>query len=100
MPRTRKWSRCIGDYSEKVTQAVLGESSKLRKQAEVILLKRGVKVEELRKRLHQSPFATANACVGCHSDVCANWAKTRHRHAIDSLKKTKQEYDPSVWAAT
>ena len=81
-------------YNEKVTQAVLGESSKLRRQAEVILLKRGVDIDEARKRLRKSPFATATACEDCHSDIEENWTQTRHAHAIDSLKKTKQEYDP------
>ena len=81
-------------YNENVTQAVLGESSKLRRQAEVILLKRGVNIDEARKRLHKSPFATARACEDCHSDIEENWARTRHSYAIDSLKKTKQEYDP------
>lgn len=81
-------------YSEAVTSAVLAESSKLRAQGEEMLAKRGVDVAAARTRLRKSPFAGDKACQDCHEDVHKSWAATRHSRAIESLKSTKQEFDP------
>ncbi|MCX6344752.1 MAG: multiheme c-type cytochrome [Armatimonadetes bacterium] len=81
-------------YSGNVTKAVLTESKKFLDQAEVILVKRGLNPDDMRKRLRKSPYATSEACKDCHSEVYEKWSASRHARAIDNLKDTRQEYDP------
>ncbi len=82
------------EYNEKVKKAVLVNSEKLKKDTEARLLKRGFNVDEMRKRLHRSPFATAEKCRDCHSDAYESWKSTGHASAITTLEKTNQDYDP------
>lgn len=82
------------DYNEKVKQAVLASGSKIRQDMEAILIKRGIKPEEVRTRLRKSPFVTSEQCKTCHEDICRSWEETRHAHAMSTLEKVKQEYDP------
>lgn len=82
------------NYNEKVKQAVITASAKFKKEAETLLVKRGLNLTEMRKRLRKSPFATAEKCADCHSDICESWSKTRHAHAMATLEKNHQEFDP------
>lgn len=86
--------KIYADYNAKVKDAVLGQSARLRKGTEAILVKRGLNLEEMRKRLHKSPFATADKCKDCHEEAYDVWAKSRHSHAMATLKKTHQDFDP------
>ena len=82
------------EYNEKVKQAVLINSAKLQEDAEARLIKRGFNPEEMRKRLRNSPFATAQRCKDCHEKVYESWSESRHARAIADLEKTNQDYDP------
>ena len=82
------------DYNEKVKDAVLNNSISFKTKAETVLIKRGMDIQSMRTRLHKSAYATSEKCKDCHSDVYENWSKTRHSHAMSTLVKVKQEYDP------
>lgn len=86
--------RMYDSYNEKVKNAVLSQSAKFKKNAEELLVKRGLNLAEMRKRLKKSPFATADQCKMCHPDIHKSWSKTRHAHAMTTLEKSHQEYDP------
>ena len=86
--------KIYADYNSKVREAVLSQSAKVREGAEAMLIKRGLNPEEMRKRLHKSPFATADKCKDCHEEEYNIWAKSSHSHAMATLEKTHQEYDP------
>ncbi|MCE5199779.1 MAG: multiheme c-type cytochrome [Armatimonadota bacterium] len=81
-------------YNEKVTQGVLSASKKFKEKSETLLIKRGLNPDEIRKRVHRSPFATAETCKACHADIYENWSKSRHSHAMASLEKMGQSFDP------
>lgn len=82
------------DYSEKVKQATLASATAFKKQAEAMLTKRGLNLTEMRQRLRKSAFATAAKCKDCHPEIYQIWSDSRHAHAMASLQKTHQEYDP------
>ena len=82
------------DYNEKVKQAVLSKSGGLKRDVEVMLIKRGLDPEQMRKRLRKSPYVTAEKCKDCHLDIYESWAKSRHAHAMSTLEKNHQEFDP------
>lgn len=82
------------DYNKKVKQAVLASGDKIRQDLEAALIKRGVKLDEVRASLRKSPFATSEQCKTCHEDIYESWSKTRHAHAMATLEKVKQDYDP------
>jgi len=82
------------DYSEKVKQATLKSASAFKKQAEAMLTKRGLNIVEMRQRLRKSVFATAAKCKDCHPEIYQIWSDSRHAHAMATLQKTHQEYDP------
>ncbi|MHB9036535.1 MAG: multiheme c-type cytochrome [Armatimonadota bacterium] len=82
------------DYNEKVTQTVLDESKKMQEGMEVILVKRGAKLDDMRSRLRRSPFAGDGKCKQCHSDIHESWSKSLHANAMATLDKTNQGFDP------
>lgn len=82
------------DYNAKVKQAVLTNSAKLKKDAEAMLIKRGLNPDEMRKRLHRSPFATSEKCKDCHKSIYDNWSQSKHATAMADLEKVNQDYDP------
>ena len=81
-------------YNEKVKAAVLASSSQFKKIAEGMLAKRGLNLAEMRQRLHKSPFATAAKCKDCHPQIHLIWSGSDHSHAMATLQKTHQDYDP------
>jgi hypothetical protein len=40
-------------------------------------------------------YAGTNACGACHPAALAHWAKTKHAHAVESLRKKGREKDPA-----
>lgn len=40
-----------------------------------------------------SSFVTSAACAPCHTAAFEAWAKSRHSHAIETLKQQKKEFD-------
>jgi len=82
------------DYNEKVKQATLAGASLFRQNAEAMLAQRGLNIADMRKRLHKSPFVTAGKCKDCHPEIYEIWSTSQHARAMDTLKKTHQEYDP------
>jgi 2',3'-cyclic-nucleotide 2'-phosphodiesterase (5'-nucleotidase family) len=82
------------DYSEKVTQAVLDESKKMKSDMEVLLVNRGANLNEIRSHLRKSPFSGDGKCKECHADIHETWSKSLHAHAMETLDKTKQSFDP------
>ena len=82
------------EYNTKVKDAVLTASAKFKKDMEDMLKKRGINLEQIRTRLRKSPFVTANKCKECHKEIYEIWSKSRHAKAMETLKKTKQEFDP------
>lgn len=82
------------EYNAKVKEAVLTNTAKLKKDAEALLIKRGLNPDAMRKRLRVSPFATAEKCKDCHKEIYDAWTQSRHANAIIALEKMKQDYDP------
>jgi 2',3'-cyclic-nucleotide 2'-phosphodiesterase (5'-nucleotidase family) len=82
------------DYNQKVKSAVLAQSGQLKTDAEALLKKRGLNLEQMRARLRKSPFVTAGKCKECHPEIYEIWTNSRHAKAMDTLKKTNQEFDP------
>ena len=82
------------DYNRKVEAAVLSAAGEFRSKAEAMLAGRGLNLVEMRKRLRKSPFATAERCKTCHTQIHESWSKTRHAHAMATLERTHQDYDP------
>lgn len=81
-------------YSESVKKATLENSAGFKKSAEAMLAKRGLNLVEMRQRLRKSPFATSEKCKDCHPQIHEIWSSSRHAHAMATLSKTKQDYDP------
>lgn len=81
-------------YNQKVKDTVLTQTTELRTKAEAILVKRGMNLQEMRQRLYKSPFATAEKCKSCHEAAYDAWVKSRHAHAMATLEKAQQEFDP------
>ena len=81
-------------YNEKVKQAVISSASGFKKSAEAILTKRGLDLTQMRQKLRKSPFAGSEKCKDCHPTVYETWSASRHSHAMATLQKTKQEFDP------
>ena len=82
------------EYSRKVKEAVLSFSREFESSAETMLAKRGLNLVEMRKRLRKSSLATADRCKTCHSSIHESWSKSRHAHAMATLEKTHQDFDP------
>lgn len=81
-------------YNDNVAKAVLAESKKIKQDMEVMLISRGANLDEMRKKLHKSPFAGDAQCKTCHSDIHESWSKSLHAQAMATLNKTKQGFDP------
>lgn len=81
-------------YNEDVKNAVIASSAAFKKQAEALLTKRGLNLVQMRERLHKTTYATAAKCVDCHPQIHQIWSESRHARAMDTLRKTKQEFDP------
>lgn len=81
-------------YNERVKRSVLTASAKIKQEMEALLSGRGMNLVEMRKRLHVSPFATAEKCRDCHAETHAKWSTSRHAKAVSTLAGTDQEYDP------
>ncbi len=86
--------RIYDAYNEDVKTAVLASSAAFKKQAEALLEKRGLNLVEMRKRLHRTNYAGAAACAECHPEISQIWSESRHARAAETLRKTKQEFDP------
>jgi hypothetical protein len=82
------------EYNTKVKDAVLTASAEFKKTSETLLKKRGLNLDEMRTRLHKSPFAAAETCKECHKEIYEIWSNSKHAHAMATLEKTHQEYDP------
>lgn len=81
-------------YNESVKKAILQNSAGFKKNAEAMLAKRGLNLTEMRQRLRKSPFATDAKCKDCHPRIYEIWSSSDHAHAMATLSKTKQEFDP------
>ena len=81
-------------YNKNVEKSVLASSASFKKQAEELLVKRGLNLAEMRQRLHKSVFATAEQCKDCHPEIYKIWSTSKPAHAIETLRKTNQEFDP------
>jgi|GEM_PF-885748 len=81
-------------YNEDVKNAVIASSAAFKKQAEAMLTKRGLNLVQMRQRLRKSTYATSAKCADCHSEISAIYADSRHAHAMATLEKTHQEFDP------
>jgi 2',3'-cyclic-nucleotide 2'-phosphodiesterase (5'-nucleotidase family) len=81
-------------YSENVKNAILETSAGFKKNAEAMLAKRGLNLVEMRQRLRKTPFATSEKCKDCHPQIYEIWSSSDHSHAMATLAKTKQEFDP------
>lgn len=81
-------------YNVNVKTAMTAHSADFKNSAEAMLAKRGLNLVEMRQRLRKSPFATAAKCKDCHSQIYEIWSNSKHAHAMATLEKTKQEYDP------
>lgn len=81
-------------YNEKVKKATLESSAGFKEIAEAMLAKRGLNLVEMRQRLRKSSFATAGKCKDCHPQIYQIWSDSDHAHAMATLSKTKQEFDP------
>jgi hypothetical protein len=93
-PEDRALVTIYDEYSRKVKEAVLSFSKEFESKAETMLAKRGLNLVEMRKRLHKSPLATADRCKTCHSSIHESWSTSRHAHAMATLEKTQQDFDP------
>jgi len=82
------------DYNERVKKVVLDTAAEFKKNAEALLTKRGLDLNQMRLRLHKSPFTTSDKCKDCHAQIYDIWANSSHAHAMTTLQKTKQEFDP------
>lgn len=78
-------------YNKDVRQLALDESKKLREEMEKLYGARGFDPAKFKPR---KTFLGADACKDCHSEIYDKWSKSAHAHAIATLEKTKQEYDP------
>jgi len=47
-----------------------------------------------RKRWQGAKFVGSQACVDCHAEQAAQWRKTRHAYAFETLKKVGRDSDP------
>lgn len=45
-------------------------------------------------RVPPASFVTASECRECHEEQYAQWSKTSHAHAFDSIERRKREFDP------
>lgn len=82
------------DYNQKVAEAVLTRSKKMKSDMEVMLVDRGLKIGDMRERLHKSPFSGDKKCKECHSDIHETWSKSQHARAMATLEATNQGFDP------
>ena len=81
-------------YNENVKKAMMSTSIDFKNGAEAMLKKRGLNLVEMRQRLRKSPFATSGKCKDCHPQIYDIWSNSKHAHAMATLEKTKQEFDP------
>lgn len=81
-------------YNEDVKNAVISSSAAFKKQAEAMLTSRGLNLVQMRQRLRKSIYVTSAKCVDCHPQISAIHAGSQHAHAMATLEKTHQEYDP------
>lgn len=81
-------------YNEDVKTAVIASSTAFKKKAESLLTSRGLNLVEMRQRLHKISYATSTACADCHPEISKIWSESRHAHAMSTLEKTHQEFDP------
>ncbi len=82
------------EYNKKVKDAVLTQSAKFKADAEALLVKRGLNLDQMRSRLRKSPFVGAGKCKECHPQLHEIWSGSRHAKAMDTLKSRNQEFDP------
>jgi len=79
------------EYNERVREQVVSQQQKMRAEFLEILKKQGL---DPSKRRQRKDFAGAAACRDCHKQAYDVWEKSRHAAAFDTLKKSKQEFDP------
>lgn len=78
-------------YTKKVRDLTLSQSNKMRDELAKLHKQRGF---DSSKYGIQKSYVGAQACKECHAEAFAAWEKSRHATAINTLKETKQEYDP------
>lgn len=83
--------RLYDSYNKRLAELSINQHRELRSQVEASLAKNGIDLAKLRK---PKVFAGAEACMKCHPSAYDAWTKSQHAHAFNTLKKTKQEYDP------
>jgi 2',3'-cyclic-nucleotide 2'-phosphodiesterase (5'-nucleotidase family) len=84
--------KLFDDYSAKVTVLTLQQRADLRAEVEKKIRARGLDPDKLRER--NRTFTGDQLCGTCHKKEHEVWAASRHSHAMDTLKKTSQEFDP------
>lgn len=47
-----------------------------------------------KKNVKNGPFITVDGCKECHTEAYTVWEKSRHAHALGSLKKANKTFDP------
>ena len=87
-------TRVYDDYNDRVKLSVLTASAKFKREGETMLAKRGLDLVEMRKRLRKSPLAASAKCKDCHAEIHESWSNTRHAHAMATLEKSRQQFDP------
>ena len=68
------------------------QREEMRAQLDKKIRARGLDPDEMRER--NKRYAGHASCKECHAKAYDVWKDTRHSRAIDTLKNTKQEFDP------
>lgn len=83
--------KLFDEHNESLRDHYIKQRDKMRAELDAKVRASGLDPDEIRER--NKRFAGHGACRECHSKAYEVWASSRHSRAIDTLKKTKQEYD-------
>lgn len=82
-------------YNAKVRESDARRQEQMKEKGRKMLAKLGL---DASKFAREKPFASARECKSCHGEAYLIWEKSRHASAIESLRKTNQEFDPECVA--
>jgi|LSQX01.2.fsa_nt_gb 2',3'-cyclic-nucleotide 2'-phosphodiesterase (5'-nucleotidase family) len=84
--------KLFDEYNAEVAAFYIEQRLKMRDELDKKIRARGLDPDEMRER--NKRYAGHAACKSCHEAAYDVWKSSRHSTAINTLKKTKQEYDP------
>lgn len=84
--------KLFDEYSAKVKDLTVKQRDEMRAEVEKKIRARGLDPDKIRER--NKTFVGDQMCGTCHKKELEVWAATKHSHAMETLKKTSQEFDP------